>query len=266
MMLGGGIPTSTADWDLARRFAWAALPVKSWHYFLRHRLPFTRRTTRRPSSTRWSRIASTMAAHPMTILLRVRGCMMPTALPRTGVETPQHWQAYWGGDLLGIQDKLSYIKGLNATAIWISPTNDNENLNTNSGAPISAPYHGYWNRDFMRVEEHFGDTSNVWTEFTNLASAAHSDGIKLIVDWAQNHSNPNNGGENGALYNNGTLMATPSNDPNGYFHHNGNISNYDDRYQVQYDNLDYLQDLNQENSTIDSYLKTAAQQFQNNGA
>jgi glycosidase len=35
---------------------------------------------------------------------------------------------------------------------------------------------------------------------------------------------------------------------------------------VQYYNLDYLQDLNQENSTIDSYLKTAAEQFQNNGA
>ena len=43
-------------------------------------------------------------------------------------DTNANWQAYWGGDLLGIQDKLSYIKGLNATAIWISPTNDNENL------------------------------------------------------------------------------------------------------------------------------------------
>ncbi len=181
-------------------------------------------------------------------------------------DTTANWQAYWGGDLLGLQDKLSYIHGLNATAIWISPTNDNENLNASSGTPVSAPYHGYWNRDFMRVEEHFGDVSNGWTEFSNLTSAAHSDGIKVIVDWAQNHSNPNNGGENGALYNNGTLLATPTNDPNGYFHHNGNIGNYDDRYQVQYDNLDYLQDLNQENATIDNYLKTAAEQFQSYGA
>jgi glycosidase len=177
-----------------------------------------------------------------------------------------NWQDYWGGDLLGIQDKLSYIKGLNATAIWISPTNDNQNLSTNSGPPASAPYHGYWNRDFMRVEEHFGDVNNGWTEFSNLTSAAHSDGIKVIVDWAQNHSNNNDGGENGALYNNGTLMATPSNDPNGFFHHNGNISNYDDRYQVQYYNLANLQDLNQENTTIDNYLKTAAEQFQSHGA
>lgn len=181
-------------------------------------------------------------------------------------DTNANWQSYWGGDLLGIENQLAYIKGLNATAIWISPANDNENLNANSETPISAPYHGYWNRDFMRVEEHFGDAENGWTAFSNLISAAHSDGIKVIVDWAQNHSNPNNGGENGALYNNGALMATPGNDPNGYFHHNGNISDYDDRYQVQYDNLDYLQDLNQENPTIDSYLKTAAEQFQDHGA
>ena len=124
-------------------------------------------------------------------------------------DTSANWQAYWGGDLLGVQDKLSYIKGMNASAIWISPTNDNENLNASSGTPVSAPYHGYWNRDFMRVEEHFGDANNGWTAFSNLTTAAHNNGIKVIVDWAQNHSNPNNGGENGALYNNGTLMATP---------------------------------------------------------
>lgn len=179
-----------------------------------------------------------------------------------------NWQAYWGGDLLGVQKKLAYIKGLNATAIWISPTNDNENLSESPGTPISAPYHGYWNRDFMRVEEHFGDTSNGWTAFSNLTAAAHSNGIKVIVDWAQNHTSPSDGGEKGALYNNGVLMATPANDPNGYFHHNGDVpdSGYDDRYQVEYDNLEGLQDLNQENSTIDGYLKTAAEQFQNHGA
>jgi glycosidase len=178
--------------------------------------------------------------------------------------TKTNWQAYWGGDLLGIQDKLSYIHGMGATAIWISPTNDNENVAVSPST--SAPYHGYWNRDFMRVEEHFGAPSNSWTAFDNLTSAAHAAGIKVIVDWAQNHSNPNNGGEGGALYNNGTLMATPGSDPNGYFHHNGNIVDYDDRYQVQYANLANLQDLNQENPTIDNYLKTAAELFQAHGA
>ena len=180
--------------------------------------------------------------------------------------TKSNWQAYWGGDLAGIQQKMSYIKGMGATAIWISPTVDNENLNMNSGTPISAPYHGYDARDFMKVEEHFGDSSNSWTAFNNLISSAHSNNIKVIVDWANNHSNYNGGGEDGGLYNNGTFMASATNDPNGYFHHNSDISDYDDRYQLQYYTLDGLEDLNQENSTIDGYLKTAVQQFQSHGA
>jgi glycosidase len=175
--------------------------------------------------------------------------------------THTQWQAYWGGDLVGIQDKIAYIKGIGATAIWISPPVDNENLNAATSG-ISAPYHGYWNRDFMRIEEHFGDSTNSWTAFNNLTSALHSNGIKLIVDEANNHSNPDNAGELGALYNNGTFMGSASNDPNGYFHHNPDISDYNDRYQLQYYTLEDLTDLNQENATIDAYLKTAAQQLQ----
>jgi len=180
--------------------------------------------------------------------------------------TQTNWFAYWGGDLAGIQQKMSYIKGMGVTAIWISPPVDNENLNMASGTPISAPYHGYDARDFMRVEEHFGSSSNSWTALDNLVTAAHSNGIKVIVDWANNHSNYNGGGEFGALYNNGTFMASDSNDPNGYFHHNPNISDYNDRYQLQYYTLVGLEDLNQENATIDSYLKTAIHQFQTHGA
>jgi len=180
--------------------------------------------------------------------------------------TKTNWFAYWGGDLAGIQQKMSYLKGMGITTIWISPTVDNENSNMDSGPPISAPYHGYDARDFMRVEEHFDRSTSLWTAFDNLVSAAHANGIKVIVDWANNHSNYNGGGEFGALYNNGAFMASDSNDPNGYFHHNANISDYNDRYQLQYFTLVGLEDLNQENSTIDNYLKTAIHQFQTHGA
>jgi glycosidase len=176
-----------------------------------------------------------------------------------------NWQAYWGGDLAGIQQKIAYIKGLGVTAVWISPTVDNENLNINGGAPVSAPYHGYHARDFMKVEEHFGASGNSWTAFDNLVTAAQQNGIKVIVDWANNHSNYNGGGERGALYNNGAFMASDANDPSGYFHHNPNISDYNDRYQLQYYTLVGLEDLNQENSTIDAYLKAAMHQFQLHG-
>lgn len=176
--------------------------------------------------------------------------------------TKTNWQAYWGGDLAGIQQKLSYIKGMGATAIWVSPVVNNENLNCSSSG-VSAPYHAYWNRDFMDIEEHFGDDSNSFAAFDSLVSAVHSNNMKIIVDEANNHSNPDNCGEIGSLYNNGTFMAAANNDPNGYFHHNPNISDYNDRYQLQYYTLDDLTDLNQESATIDAYLKGAATQLQN---
>jgi glycosidase len=175
-----------------------------------------------------------------------------------------NWQAYWGGDLAGIQQKLAYIQGMGATAVWVSPVVNNENLNCSSSG-VSAPYHSYWNRDFMQIEEHFGDNSNTFSAFDSLVSALHSNGMKIIVDEANNHSNPDNCGEIGSLYNNGTFMAAANNDPNGLFHHNPNIPNdgFNDRYKVQYWTLSDLADLNQENATIDAYLKNAATQLQN---
>jgi glycosidase len=180
--------------------------------------------------------------------------------------TKTNWHLYWGGDLAGIKQKLSYLQSLGVTAIWISPPVDNLNLNIpdGSGNP-TASYHGYGARDFMRIEEHFGDSSNDWTAFDALVSAAHTDGIKIVVDFAPNHSNPDNAGEYGSLYNNGTFMAACNNDSGGIFHHNPDIADFNDRYQIQYDTLEDLCDLNQENSTVDSYLKAAVQQLQQHG-
>jgi glycosidase len=189
----------------------------------------------------------------------------PAESPGLFDATHTQWQAYWGGDLAGIQQQLSYIKGMGATAIWVSPVVNNENLNC-TGSGISAPYHSYWNRDFMNIEEHFGDNSNSFAAFDSLVAAMHSKGMKIIVDQANNHSNPDNCGEIGSLYNNGTFMAAANNDPNGYFHHNPNISDYNDRYQLQYYTLDDLTDLNQENATIDAYLKSAIAQLQTHHA
>ncbi len=182
--------------------------------------------------------------------------------------TKTNWRLYWGGDLAGIQQKMSYLAGMGITAIWMSPPVDN--LNTNipdgSGNP-TASYHGYQGRDFKRIEEHFGNSSNTWTDFDNLVTAAHQNGIKVIIDFAPNHSTQDNGGEFGALYDNGTFLGNYTNDSNGYFHHNPNISGggWDDRYQVEYYTLFDLADLNQEHATIDAYLKSSAQLFQQHG-
>jgi glycosidase len=185
----------------------------------------------------------------------------PALSPGLFDATHTNWQAYWGGDLAGIQQQLPYIKAMGATAIWISPVVNNENLNC-AATGVSAPFHGYWTRDFMNLEEHFGDNSNSFAAFDNLVSALHASGMKIIVDEANNHSNPGSCGEKGSLYNNGTFMAAAKNDPNGYFHHNPGITNFNDRYQLQYWTLSDLTDLNQENPAIDAYLKNAAAQLQ----
>ena len=180
--------------------------------------------------------------------------------------TKTNWRAYWGGDLAGIQQKMSYLAGMGVTAIWISPPVDNLNTNIpDGGGNPTASYHGYQGRDFKRIEEHSGNSSNTWTDFDNLVTAAHAAGIKVIVDFAPNHTTQDNAGEFGAFYDNGTLVGNYTSDTNGYFHHNGNISNWDDRYQVQYYTLFNLADLNQEHATVDAYMKASAQLFQQHG-
>ncbi|MDQ1729437.1 MAG: cyclomaltodextrin glucanotransferase [Pyrinomonadaceae bacterium] len=182
--------------------------------------------------------------------------------------TKTNWRAYWGGDLQGIQQKMSYLAGMGVTAIWISPPVDNLNTNIpDAGGNPTASYHGYQARDFKRIEEHFGNASNTWTDFDAMVTAAHANGIKVVIDFAPNHSTQDNGGEFGSLYDNGTFLGNYTSDTNGYFHHNANISGggWDDRYQVEYYTLFDLADLNQEHATIDGYLKAAAQLFQQHG-
>jgi glycosidase len=175
-----------------------------------------------------------------------------------------NWTLYWGGDLAGIQQKLSYLKAMGVSAIWISPPMNNIRVAYDN----QAGYHGYWVRDFMQIDEHFGDGSNSWTEFNHLVTAAHAAGIRVIVDFTANDTNPTGSGEDGSLYNNGTLVTTYSTDTGAtpYYHHNPDISNYDDPYQVQYYSEEGLADLDQTNPWVDQYLKSAITQFLNNGA
>ena len=177
------------------------------------------------------------------------------------------WHLYWGGDLAGIQQKLNYLRSMGVAGIWISPPMNN--IRVNAGASNGETgYHGYWPRDWMQIDEHFGDDSNSWTAFDNLVTAAHADGIRVYVDFPANDSNPIGAGEDGSLYNNGTLVTTYSTDTGTtpYYHHNPNVSNWNDRYQVQYYTLEGLADLDQTNPWVDQYLKTAITQFLAHGA
>jgi glycosidase len=186
-----------------------------------------------------------------------------------GLYDPAHanWHLYWGGDLEGVRQKIAYLACMGVTAIWLSPPVDNVNVGTaDVPGQTSAAYHGYQARDYKRIEEHFGDVNNSWAAFDNLVAAAHENGIKVIVDFAPNHTNYNNRGEYGALYDDGKFLGDYPRDANGYFHHEQPITDRYDRYQTQYRTLYDLADINQENAVMDAYLKEAAQRFQQHGA
>jgi glycosidase len=192
----------------------------------------------------------------------------PPQSPGLYDSTKTNWQDYWGGDLAGIQQQMTYLAGMGVTAIWISPPVDNIDVLANLSGTSYAPYHGYWARDMQQIEEHFGDVNNTWAAFDNLITAAHQNGIRVIVDFAANDSNPNDGGEFGALLDQGQPFASYQNDPaapNNLFHHNPTITNFNDPFQLQYYTLVDLADLNQENTQVDGYLKSALAQFMQHG-
>jgi len=166
---------------------------------------------------------------------------------------------FCGGDWKGIQNKIEdgYLTGMGITAIWISQPVENITAVLNYSGTNSTAYHGYWARDFKRANPAFG----TMTDFTNMINAAHARNIKVIIDFAPNHTSPASAtdttfGENGKLYDNGALLAGYGSDPNGYFHHNGG-TDFSTLESGIYRNLFDLADLNHNNATVDSYMKAA---------
>jgi glycosidase len=184
--------------------------------------------------------------------------------------TKTNWQAYWGGDLKGIEDKLPYLHAMGVTALWISPPVDNSNKPWMGpdGKPVPylfAPYHGYGARDFTRIDEHFGDAKNDWVAFDNMVEAAHRLGMKIIVDYSPNDTNLINTGEYGAVYDNEKLLGTYADDTKHLYHHNGMLTDWTDPYQIQYYNVFGLADLDHDNPVVDAYIKKSITQFQDHG-
>jgi glycosidase len=166
---------------------------------------------------------------------------------------------YCGGDWQGLIDKIKdgYIPDMGVTALWISPPF--ENVYEIHPDYNSAAYHGYWVRDLKSTNPFFGDMN----KFEELVNVAHDHGIKIVMDFIPNHSNPANEEdpsfmEDGALYDGGNYVASYNDDP-GYFRHNGGIDfSSDPSYEETiYKNLYDLPDYDLQADFIDSYIKEA---------
>jgi glycosidase len=101
---------------------------------------------------------------------------------RTGFD-PTSKGFYHGGDIKGLIERLDYIQGLGATAVWVAPIFKNKAVQGPPGQE-SAGYHGYWITDFTEVDPHFGTNA----EFKALVDAVHARGMKFYMDIVVNHT------------------------------------------------------------------------------
>ncbi len=94
--------------------------------------------------------------------------------------------SYHGGDFAGLEAKLDYLKELGVNTIWITPIVAQSDITTEKdGSTIeSTGYHGYWASDFEKLNGHLGTEA----EFSELISAVHDRGMKMMVDVVLNHS------------------------------------------------------------------------------
>jgi len=99
----------------------------------------------------------------------------------TGEYDPRSGSHYSGGDLLGITQKLDYIKSLGATTIWITPPVANQWWSQHRKY---GGYHGYWAIDFKSVDAHFGTLN----DYKKLSDQLHRKGMYLIQDIVTNHT------------------------------------------------------------------------------
>lgn len=139
---------------------------------------------------------------------------------------------YHGGDLQGIIDNLDYISDLGATTIWLTPPMLNQTEFFDSEG-----YHGYWPIDFFDTDPHVGSME----KFEELVAKAHDKDLKIVLDIPLNH----------------TAWEHPFyKDPekHDWFHHIGDIQDFDDPYQAENGSLFGLPDLAQENPEVEKYL------------
>ena len=178
---------------------------------------------------------------------------------------------YNGGDLLGVEQKLDYIRGLGATAIWITPPVANQWWD-----PLVqfSGFHGYWAENFMAVDRHLGTLE----DYQRLSHSIHSAGMYLVQDIVVNHtgnffsyagaSSPRDPAKDFSLNTGSRPVTAPTqwpfnmNDPRnplhrraGIYHWTPNVNNYADQKQERNFQMAGLDDLNTENTAVRSALR-----------
>ena len=152
----------------------------------------------------------------------------------------------------------SYLQALGVTAVWLSPLFEQ----VDDMQFDRAPMHGYWTKDFKRINPRFlrqGDSPSLNQSATlkDLVEALHAAGIKLILDVVCNHSSPDINGSKGVVYDDGALLADFNNDHNNFYHHNPEITDWENEYQLINHEMCGLATFNERNIAFRNYIKSA---------
>nr|BDT36499.1 alpha-amylase family glycosyl hydrolase [Myxococcus sp. MH1] len=91
-------------------------------------------------------------------------------------------QAFHGGDLRGVIDRLDGLKALGVRTVWLSPVFQ---MRTDKFHGYGA-FHGYWVEDFGRVEPRFGDEALL----KELSAELRRRDMRLVLDVVLNHVGP----------------------------------------------------------------------------
>lgn len=210
---------------------------------------------------------------------------------------------FFGGDLQGVRNRLPYLKRLGVTKIVLSPIQEgppgfindrstNTYLDNGDGSrdrtgrsTLITNYHGYWLRDWFRIDPHFrrsGSDPDDFSDLRQLLNQADRMGIGVLLDLtlhqaSMHYLTPGESSEldiqqfqnvfvsDSAIRRSGKTLATWSSRP-----HNRNDSWYEPSCLMNYQRptasmLDTcilapgLPTLNHRNKVVEDYLLDAAE-------
>ncbi len=142
----------------------------------------------------------------------------------------------WNWPISTIKAKLNDIKEAGYTAIQTSPINGI----VGSGSSSADNTVSNWYQFYQPKNYTIGNKICTEDEFETFCSEAHDLGLKVIVDVVLNHT---------------TDQTSQVSGIEKDYHGNGDISNWDDRWQQTQKNITGMPDLNTNNATLQSQAK-----------
>lgn len=147
---------------------------------------------------------------------------------------------FHGGDIQGIIDSLDYLQNLGVTALWLSPFLKNR-PNEFFGR---YAYHGYWPWDFFEVDKRFGTLQ----ELITLREELRKRSIKLVIDLVVNHVG---------------YDAPISNLLPSWFNWNGEIRNWNDKFELENFQIFGLPDFASHKKVVKTFFKSVVKYWMN---